>query len=55
MKRFAMLILCHALYELGALVSKLDIFDRVTFYPLYNWLMMKSFNINERYGFSVWL
>jgi hypothetical protein len=55
MKRAIMWITCHALFEIGNLISKIDVFDSFTMYPAYNWLLIKSFNINERYGFKVWL
>ena len=55
MPRWFGVFCCYALYYLGDLVSKLDIFSRyLKIYPLYNYLMIKSLEFDEAYDVHLW-
>ena len=57
--KYSMLAICHALYHLGDIVSRIA--DNVEFmgrwewpYDLYSKLMGWSYFIDEKYDFKVW-
>ena len=54
--KLVMWCICWLLYIVGDTVSRvIDISDRLAWlYPAYNWLMIRSADINDAYGFKLW-
>lgn len=50
------IIRCNIYYFIGDMLSKLigtfDVFGHL--YPLYNWCMIKSVDINDKYDLDCW-
>lgn len=55
-KNYIMLAYCNFLFFLGHYWSRLILkFDCMGWtYPVYNYLMIKSVGVNDKYGFDVW-